>query len=105
MKYMFSLMSQNGEQFIKHFLQKNEDVIEIEMKDVTSRFANDVIANTVFGFECDSLKEPDNQFYTMGKLATDFANIRTILVFMGYLIMPKLLKVSTILKSLWFKKK
>ncbi|KAJ3645738.1 hypothetical protein Zmor_023374 [Zophobas morio] len=93
MKSMFSLMSQNGEQFVKYFLQKNQDVIEVEMRDVTSRFANDVIANTVFGFECDSLKEHNNEFYTMGKVATDFTNIRTILVFMGYILLPKLLKL------------
>ncbi|XP_063916423.1 cytochrome P450 9e2-like [Zophobas morio] len=92
MKYMFSLMSQNGEQFVNHFLQKNEDVIEVEMKDVTSRFANDVIASTVFGFECDSLKETHNEFYTLGKVATDFTNLRTVLVFMGNIVLPKLLK-------------
>ena len=99
MKYMFSLMSQNGEHFVKHFLQKNEDVIEVEMRDIASRFANDVIANTVFGFECDSLKETNNEFYTMGKLATDFTNLRTVLVFMGNVLLPKILKVRSILSS------
>ncbi|XP_063916746.1 cytochrome P450 9e2-like [Zophobas morio] len=92
MKHMFSLMSQNGEQFAKYFLQKNEDVIEVEMKDLAARFANDVIANTVFGFESDSLKEPNNEFYTMGKFAADFTSIRKILVFMGYILLPKLFK-------------
>ena len=91
---MFSLMSLNANQFVNYFLQKDKEVIEVEMKNVISRFANDVIANTVFGFECDSLKEPDNEFYTMGRAATDFTNLRTILVFMGYVLVPKLLKVS-----------
>ena len=94
MKYMFSLMSQNAEQFVNYFLQNDKEVIEVEMRDVITKFANDVIANTVFGFECDSLKEPNNEFYAMGKSATDFTNIRTILVFMGYILVPKVLKVS-----------
>ncbi|KAJ3645735.1 hypothetical protein Zmor_023371 [Zophobas morio] len=92
MKYMFSLMSLNANQFVNYFLQKDKVVIEVEMKDVISRFTNDVIASTVFGFECDSLKEPNNEFYTMGRATTDFTNLPTILVFMGYFLAPKLLK-------------
>ncbi|RZC37545.1 p450 domain containing protein, partial [Asbolus verrucosus] len=33
MKFMFSLISQSGEQFVKHFLKQNQDIITVEMKD------------------------------------------------------------------------
>ncbi|XP_063916959.1 cytochrome P450 9e2-like isoform X2 [Zophobas morio] len=91
MKYMFSLMSKSGEQFVQHFLKQNENVISVEMKDVLSRFANDIIGNTVFGFECDSLKEPNNEFFVMGKEASDFTSLRKIFVFIGYVVIPKLI--------------
>ncbi|KAJ3645275.1 hypothetical protein Zmor_022941 [Zophobas morio] len=90
MKYMFSLISQSGEQFVNYFLKKNEDVITVEMKDTFTRFANDVIANTAFGVECDSLVDRDNEFYLMGKEATDFGNFWKILKFVLYAVTPKL---------------
>ncbi|KAJ3645265.1 hypothetical protein Zmor_022934 [Zophobas morio] len=90
MKYMFSLISQSGEQFVNYFLKKNEDVITVEMKDVFTRFANDVIANTAFGVECDSLVDRQNEFYVMGKEATDFSSFWTNLKFILYFLTPTL---------------
>ena len=90
MKYMFSLISQSGEQFVNYFLKKNEDVITVEMKDIFTRFANDVIANTALGVQCDSLVEPKNEFFVMGKKATDFSGFWKNLKFMLFFIAPKL---------------
>ncbi|XP_044272842.1 cytochrome P450 9e2-like [Tribolium madens] len=91
MKYMFSLMSQTAEEFINHFLNQKEQVITVEMKEITTKFANDIIANIVFGYECNSLKDPNNEFYVMGADLTNFRSLRFMLVFVGNVIAPKLL--------------
>ena len=90
---MFTLISQSGEQFVQYFLKKEESLITIEMKDSFTRFTNDVIANTAFGVECDSLEDSNNEFYTMGKKATDLSIWR----FIGYSLMPGLFKVNLLL--------
>ena len=97
MKYMFTLMSQNGEQFVKYFLKKNENVVTVEMKDTFTRFTNDVIASTAFGVECDSLGDRTNEFYLMGKDATDFSGFWKNISFLVYMLAPKLGKVSSLL--------
>ncbi|KAJ3645290.1 hypothetical protein Zmor_022956 [Zophobas morio] len=92
MKYMFTLISQSGEQFVNYFLKKDENLITIEMKDTFTRFTNDVIANTAFGAECDSLRDRENEFYLMGKEATDVGGIWRMLKLIGYLVIPRLYK-------------
>ncbi|RZC39210.1 uncharacterized protein BDFB_009483, partial [Asbolus verrucosus] len=93
MKYMFPLISQSGERFVDHFLKKNEDIVTVEMKDTFTRFTNDVIANTAFGVECDSLEDRNNEFYLMGKEVTDFSGFWKKLKFVGYFLMPKVYKL------------
>jgi hypothetical protein len=62
------------------------------MKDLFTRYANDVIATSAFGIECDSLNNPKNEFYEMGKDVTNFRGVRA-LIFFGYMMSPKLMKV------------
>nr|CAD7395187.1 unnamed protein product [Timema cristinae] len=42
---------------------KGGGTLGLEMKDLFTRYANDVIATTAFGIQCDSLKDNSNQFY------------------------------------------
>lgn len=72
MKLIFSLISENSEQFVGHFLKQDPKVVTIEMKNALSRFSNDVVANVAFGFKCDSLDKEDNEFYLKGKQAANF---------------------------------
>ena len=62
------------------------------MKDLFTRYTNDVIATTALGIGCNSLKEPDNDFYVMGKEFTTFSGIAQ-LKFLGYSLSPRLMKV------------
>jgi cytochrome P450 family 9 len=62
------------------------------MKDFFTRYTNDVIATSAFGIACDSLNNPENEFYLMGKDVTNFSGIRA-LIFFGYMFSPKLMKV------------
>lgn len=70
------------------------------MKDVFTRYTNDVIASTAFGLKINSLEEKNNQFYEMGKKATDFSGVQ-FLKFLGYGSMPRVMKVinSNIINS------
>ncbi|CAG9860809.1 unnamed protein product [Phyllotreta striolata] len=91
MKSMFVLMADCAKSFTNFFLQKNQDVVEVEMKDVFSRYTNDVIASTAFGIEVNSLKEPNNDFYRMGKKATSFDSLGQRLKFFALLLCPEIL--------------
>ncbi|KAF2894284.1 hypothetical protein ILUMI_11889 [Ignelater luminosus] len=93
MKMMFGLMTDCAKQFVKYFKDQNENTIELEMKDVFTRFTNDVIASTAFGISCDSLRDRENEFYLMGKKATSFGenileNLKLICIF----LFPRLMK-------------
>ncbi|KAK5643815.1 hypothetical protein RI129_007660 [Pyrocoelia pectoralis] len=80
MKTMFLLFSECSQQFVEYFEKKKENVVTVEMKDICTRFTNDAIASTAFGFKCDSLKDETNEFYTMGKKATNVGGARLLLV-------------------------
>nr|CAD7202246.1 unnamed protein product [Timema douglasi] len=73
------------------FFLKDKDVHSIEMKDLFTRFTNDVIASTAFGVTVDSLKNPNNEFYLAGKGLTNFEGLRS-LIFMGYTLCSGLMK-------------
>jgi cytochrome P450 family 9 len=68
------------------------NILAVEMKDLFTRFTNDVIATSAFGIQCDSLNNPKNEFYEMGRDVTDLGGVRSF-IFMGYAISPKLMKV------------
>lgn len=94
MKSMFVLISECAEAFNKHFLAKNQHIVEVEMKDIFTRFGNDVIATTAFGVKVDSLAEPNNQFYLMGKEVTSLSGFWKSIKLFGWMLMPKLYRVS-----------
>lgn len=94
MKFIFSLISQTGKQFSNYFLEKGEKVISLEMKETFAKFANDVIANAAFGIECNSLKDPDNEFYLMGREASDFTRPSKVAKFFLYGLSQTIYKVS-----------
>lgn len=95
-KYMFVLMEEAAENFTQYLLNKNEDLLEIDMKDTFARYSNDVIATTAFGIKVDSLNEPQNIFYQLGKTVTDFTGLMINLKIVGNLVMPRILRMLNI---------
>lgn len=94
MKIMFTLMEECAQQFADHFKNASTTgVLEVELKDAMSRYTNDVIASTAFGLRCNSLEEKNNEFYLMGKAATDITPLR-VLRFFSHTISPWLSEVS-----------
>lgn len=69
MKGMFILMAETAEKFTRHFINKDQQNISLNMNDVYSKYTNDVIANCALGIECNSLSS-ENEFYNMGKYFT-----------------------------------
>ncbi|XP_049854972.1 cytochrome P450 9e2-like [Schistocerca gregaria] len=98
MKSMFTLMTEIGHQAADYLAMKaadyeassgDRDLLTLEMKDFFTRVTNDVIATTAFGVKVDSLSEPDNTFYRMGR---DVTNIGS-LVAGGFMTSPKLMQL------------
>ncbi|XP_057666059.1 cytochrome P450 9e2-like [Diorhabda carinulata] len=94
MKSMFIFMSDCAQNFVNYFLKErgNGDVIDVCMKDISSRFSNDVIASTTFGLQVDSFKDPDNEFYYRCKDITNFATPWRIIKMLGFATVPRLFK-------------
>lgn len=104
MKTMFMLLSECCQNFI-HFLEqcykqtpqkeckieKEGDVLILELKDFYTRYTNDVIATAAFGIGVDSLKQPTNEFYMMGQDLTYMGGFRTIR-WLAYASVPKLMQ-------------
>ncbi|XP_031355494.1 cytochrome P450 9e2-like [Photinus pyralis] len=86
MKTMFfQVLSNCSERFVNHFkVEGSTDTVKVELKDAFTRFTNDAIASSSFGVECDSLKEPENEFYQIGKEATTYSgfwkNLKVIII-------------------------
>ncbi|KAL1509789.1 hypothetical protein ABEB36_004471 [Hypothenemus hampei] len=89
MKHMFGLINEVAQNFSAHFMEKEENLIELEMKDTFTRFTNDVIATSAFGLKVDSLNEPNNTFYTMGKAITNFSFLQSV-KFLILMVFPKI---------------
>lgn len=70
------------------------------MKDLFTRYANDVIATSAFGIHVDSLEDQQNEFYEMGKAAVN-TDWKRMLTFMGYAFCPKLMKVKIDIADCW----
>jgi cytochrome P450 family 9 len=93
MRQMFQCVSDCGANMAESFLEeaKAKGAQTHEMKDVFTRFTNDVIASSAFGIEVNSFKERDNEFYKLGLKIVNFKSIWIAFKFVGFLLMPWLM--------------
>jgi hypothetical protein len=70
----------------------------LELKEFYTRYTNDVIATAAFGTGVDSFKQPKNEFYVMGQDLTYMGGLRAF-KWLAYVSMPKLMKVSTVVRT------
>lgn len=93
MRHMFELVSKSAQSSVEYFRQeaKAGKSLEYEMKDVFSRFSNDVIASVAFGIEVDSLRDRENSFYVKGKELINFQNFKTIVKMLLLRTIPNLM--------------
>lgn len=65
------------------------------MKDTITRYTNDVIASSAFGIQINSLKDKENEFFKMGKMAFNFSGVMMFKI-LGFSFFPRLMKVSKV---------
>lgn len=71
-KNMYVLMNEVAKRFAKHLSNlPEEEQQQLELKNVLTKYTNDVIANCVFGLNVDTIKDPNNAMYVNGKKATN----------------------------------
>ncbi|KOB76313.1 Cytochrome P450 protein, partial [Operophtera brumata] len=70
---------------------KLNDFIRERNRDLTTRYANDVIASCAFGVKVDSHTDEDNEFYVMGRNTANFG-LKRILTYFGYCASPAIMK-------------
>lgn len=95
MRAMYTLITECAEQFTNYFLneaQTEHGVVTVEMKDIFTRYTNDVIATAAFGIQCDSLQHKENEFYMAGKSSTKFGSL-AVLKIIAYILVPRFMKV------------
>ncbi|XP_017776422.1 PREDICTED: cytochrome P450 9e2-like [Nicrophorus vespilloides] len=90
MRSMFTLMDECAEEFVKFFAEQKKDVVDVELKDIFTRFANDIIGTCAFGFQCNSMKDRENEFYMMGDELTDFKGLWKSFKFILSIASPKM---------------
>lgn len=92
MRSMFELVVNCSEDMKTHLIKDSKKGnVSLELKDLFTRFANDVIATCAFGIQVNSLKDPKNEFFEMGKHVTNFGGIRSI-KFFGFTNAPRIMK-------------
>ncbi|XP_058837446.1 cytochrome P450 9e2-like isoform X1 [Topomyia yanbarensis] len=93
MRQMFTLIAECGQSMVEYYRERArlEGPQVLEMKEVFSRFANDVIATAAFGIKVDSFKEKNNVFYTLGQSVLNPTGLVSTLKMIGYQLVPKLM--------------
>lgn len=70
MKMMYPTMMSVVKQFQEHLEEQTKGKeVELELKELLASFTTDIIGNTAFGIECNSIKDPNNEFRRKGKRA------------------------------------
>lgn len=95
-RLMVPFMVEVGDQMIQSLKKQigtsDDGYIDVDCKDLTTRYTNDVIASCAFGLKVNSHTDKDNKFFEMGKTATNFS-FRSMLVFFVMMTAPKLVKI------------
>ncbi|CAL1686488.1 unnamed protein product [Lasius platythorax] len=81
MKNMFKLMSHCAAEFSNYLTQMPAENRVMEIKEVFTRYTNDVIATCAFGITVDSMRNPKNEFYVYGREATTFDSISFVKIY------------------------
>lgn len=96
LKTIYPLMIDCAAQFVKYFEKQKENVTSVEPTEVFAKFTNDIIATSAFGITINSLEDPTNEFFLMGREATNFTSTlknfkMMILIFMQRIALVRIL--------------
>ncbi|XP_045464629.1 cytochrome P450 9e2-like isoform X2 [Harmonia axyridis] len=90
MKVFFNQISHNADKLVDCIMKNDQTILEVELKDLLSRFSNDVIARNIYGVEIDSLKDKNNIFYEMAKKGTHICGYRKKYSILFYQLAPRI---------------
>lgn len=90
MRSMFQLVQQCSQQMAQYFLEQcnQNGPHSYDMKDIYSKFTNDVIASCAFGLKCDTFREPENEFFKIGKKVANFQSPWNLFKLIIYRMIP-----------------
>lgn len=71
LKNMFQTFHTVAAELERFITEKAHNGCEMEMKDLVSRYIVDVVANTIFGCEVNTIRNPNHKFRDVGKSFTD----------------------------------
>ncbi|KFB49800.1 AGAP012296-PA-like protein [Anopheles sinensis] len=94
MRQMFELVGECCENMVKFYkdeVRTKGGPQEHEMKDVFTRYANDVIATCAFGIQVDSLRNAENDFYMTAKKMMMLQRPIVMVKLICFRLVPKLM--------------
>ncbi|XP_043477331.1 cytochrome P450 9e2-like [Leptopilina heterotoma] len=98
MKMMFNLMRNCAEKFTQALLEisTNDSQNIINLKDIFTKISADVISTCAFGINIDSMRDPKNNLYMIGRKATNFDGILSLkfLLIRNFKRLSKLFKIT-----------
>ncbi|XP_076646547.1 LOW QUALITY PROTEIN: cytochrome P450 9e2-like [Halictus rubicundus] len=83
MKAMFKLIIDCAEKTSAFVAQESKKGRAWDTQDLFRRYANDVVATCSFGIAVDSLKNPDNDFYKLGRETLNFGTWVSLKMLIG----------------------
>ena len=94
MRFMFELVSKCSNNFVDYLYRHSEFHSAVELKDIFTRYGNDVIATVAFGIDVNSLKDPENEFYKRGIDASSFGGTLRFVKFLLFRLSPRLTRAA-----------
>lgn len=93
MRQMCDLISECADRMVQHFVKQSAagKKIDYEVKELFSRYTNDVIASCAFGIQINSFEDPENEFFVAGKKLMNFGG-GGLIRFIFVLLIPSLAK-------------
>ncbi|KAL7287757.1 hypothetical protein TKK_0018138 [Trichogramma kaykai] len=83
LKQLYPLVVEVSHELVDVFDKNLEQSDVIDVRDLIERFITDSISNVAFGFNCNSLKNPSNEFRRHGILGTDMGKYTAVLSIFG----------------------
>lgn len=95
LKLMFKTIFDVGEKFVCHMDKLTETSNDIEFYDLFARYTTDCISSSAFGFDAESLDNPQTEFVRMGKKVLHFSKLKALKIFfaMGFRSAAKILRI------------
>ncbi|KAF5291535.1 hypothetical protein FQR65_LT01848 [Abscondita terminalis] len=66
-EFMIPLISESAERVVEHLLVRHKNIANVEISDISGRYASDSILQAIFGIKINSLEDRNNGIYNTSK--------------------------------------